>query len=676
MRRILLTGLFVFLPAVAHAQAQGGPDPAPTTPPPEATPPAEAAPAPATTPAPATPPAATTAEPSTAGAGAAADTTGGVNLNLGVGAEASAPAPAPPPEPAKPVHAELPAPTRYSGAKSPDESAWQFSYHGYLRAPMRIGIGKRLKSDLPPGYDISGSRTTVHEATVPDDQYLSFQTTSHNMREWAEAFFTYGNQLAQGTVGFGSYNITEGGFNDTDANWGISQAYVSLTPDLGYQNVRVWAKAGAIVDKYGMAGRYDAGEYDTYMFGRTHVVGETAHLDFDLTPSWTLTFEQGFGRHKPDPNAYNTARYTMLHHEHLGLQQGRDLQFGAHYLMSWSQEEYRPAGFSTAATDLAPRNGLPPGHLWVAGLEGRAELGPFGYIYGAWSHIGADYAVSVSRAIEVLSASGGGEYDLGITGNYLDSPNCLNAANPNNPSLPTTPTPPENWAALRPRGCSDGNGAINAFQVHYEFSLTNFKQQIAGGQRFWGAGFDAILKLYGFMAFVDSKARDTTQAPKDLGSAVSPVTSLWEASPAGYKVTKTKLGADLTVQALPWLSPGLRFDRVMPNNHIPEQSFSILSPRIQFKSQWVTHERITLGYSHYFYDQRTCEPAMVPRPSDNITVKNPDPLFTARCTQPPPSPVPYDGFGSTTGKQDEKTRATGVTRPDENVFKIEATMWW
>jgi hypothetical protein len=38
--------------------------------------------------------------------------------------------------------------------------------------------------------------------------------------------------------------------------------------------------------------------------------------------------------------------------------------------------------------------------------------------------------------------------------------------------------------------------------------------------------------------------------------------------------------------------------------------------------------------------------------------------------------VPYDGFGSTTGKQDAGTRQTGVTRPDENVFKIEATMWW
>jgi len=46
-----------------------------------------------------------------------------------------------------------------------------------------------------------------------------------------------------------------------------------------------------------------------------------------------------------------------------------------------------------------------------------------------------------------------------------------------------------------------------------------------------------------------------------------------------------------------------------------------------------------------------------------------------RCVQPPSSPVPPDGFGSgypaLTGQ-----RGAPTTRPDVNVFKIEATMWW
>jgi hypothetical protein len=115
---------------------------------------------------------------------------------------------------------------------------------------------------------------------------------------------------------------------------------------------------------------------------------------------------------------------------------------------------------------------------------------------------------------------------------------------------------------------------------------------------------------------------------------------------------------------------------VMPNDHLPEESFSVLSPRLSFKSEWVSHERITLGYSHYFYDQRTCEPTTIAVAGSSTPVTNPDPLSQWRCTRPPPDAVPYDGFGTTPGKQRVLTRGTGVTRPDENVFKIEATRWW
>lgn len=545
-------------------------------------------------------------------------------------------------------------------AEGASERSFEFGYHGYLRAPLRVGIGKRLPEDTP-GYDVSiQGETTLHEATVPDDQYLSFQSTPHNMRSWAEAAFSYGNGLAQAVLVLGSYNLTEAGWNDTDANWGISQAYVRLTPDLGVENVELWAKAGAIVDRYGMSGRYDAGEYDMYVFGRTHVMGETTHLDYELPGEWTLYVEQGFGSHKPDPNAANNARYTMLHHEHLGVHRGRELDFGLHYLMSWSQEEYRPSG-QGLSPDFAPRNGLPRGSLWVAGAEARAELGPFGYIYGAFSHVGARYALTVSRAIEVLHASGGGEFNLGIPANYLDSPRCVRTP-PRTPPPPVIGNPGENWGPLDINGCSDGNGSVDALHGQYEFSVRNFAQQLSGGERFWGDGADAVLKVYGLAAFARSEARDTTKVGNTGG-----VAALANA-PDGYTVRKLKVGADLEVQALPWLSPALRFDRVLPNQHLPQQNFAVLSPRIELKSGFVAHERITLGYSRYFYDRRSC----VADPME----MGPDPISQHRCAQPPPSPVPYDGFGSSRDRQDQGTRWSGVRRPDENVVKLEATMWW
>src|SRR5687768_8060277 len=90
-----------------------------------------------------------------------------------------------------------------------EDKGWAFDYHGYFRAPLRVGIGRRIASD-DDGYVTPGaSETRLHEATVPDDQYLSFQSTSHNMRSWAEAFFSFGNSRVSGTVGISSYNLTE-----------------------------------------------------------------------------------------------------------------------------------------------------------------------------------------------------------------------------------------------------------------------------------------------------------------------------------------------------------------------------------------------------------------------------------------------------------------------------------
>ena len=656
MRAIAFAVFVALAPSVARAQAQGGPEAAPPDVPsaPRNTEPLNPSPE---LPDPAAPP----------------------PTPVPARAPAVAPAPSNSPERAAPSRASAPPVVARRAAQSYEqaEAEWKFSYHGYLRAPMRVGVGTRLPEDTN-GFTISNqTNLTLHEATIPDDQYLSFQSTAHNMRAWAEAFFGFGNGVAQGIVGIGSYNLTEGGFNDYEANWGISQAYVLLTPDLGFENARIWAKAGAVVDRYGMAGRYDAGEYDTYMFGRTHVVGETFHLDYDLDHRWTLGLEQGFGTHKPDPNTYNSALYTLLHHEHLTLKQGRELEFGAHFLYSWTQEEYRPTETAPSEIDGAARAGLPNGNLWVAGGDVRAELGAFGYLYGAYSRVGANYALTVSRALEVLHSSGGGEYDLGVVSNYLDSPNCHAmdpAEPPPRPPPGTIPPGGTHYKALDYDACSDGNGSIDALQAQYEFSLTNFQSQIGGGPRFWGQGFDAILKLYGMAVFARSEARDTTKAPKTGGPTAFKIADV----PNSYAVTKAKFGADLSVNALPWLSPALRFDRVMPSNLIPEQSFAILSPRLVFKTAWVTHEKLTLGYSRYFYDQRVCEPR-VPNTTTSVGTRpdtREDALAGYRCVQAPPSAVPYDGFGSSYGKQRTGTRQSGVTRPDENVFKIEATMWW
>ncbi|HEY0464450.1 MAG TPA: hypothetical protein VGC79_09590 [Polyangiaceae bacterium] len=533
------------------------------------------------------------------------------------------------------------------------DNSWKFEYHGYIRAPMRVGMGKR---DNPgPGQ----SSTTFHSPVIPDDQYLSWQSSPHNKTDWAELFFSYGNAFAKGTVSIQGYNFADAAFSNPTTQLGISDGYVDLTPDMGYENMRLALRVGAFSNKYGSAGKYDAGEYDTYMFGRIHNAGEALHVDFDLDENNTFWAEQGVGFRKPDPNQYNNSRFTMLHHEHIGFNHTPAMQFTAHYLSSWTQEEERSADPGVTVNEMgqsetpyaAPRNAatsitaVPDGKMWVAGLDARFDLGAFGYFYGAYSHVGLDNALTVARAIEVIHASGGGEFGFGVVDNYL-GPSCVDTQFHSQPGLHGRafyPQPPGDFDPGRP--CSMGNGSVDTLLAQYEFSLTNFLQQSSGGQKFWGDGQDLYLKLYGMYNKVKSDYEPNNG------------------------IHKLKFGADLAYSILPWLSAGLRFDRLQPNSKVPEQSFAILSPRLVFKSNWNTHEAITIQYSRYMYNQRECGGGVTP--ADGV-VLNPG---EDKCVQPPSSPVPPDGFGSGWPALTAQ-RGAPTTRPDVNVFKIEATMWW
>jgi hypothetical protein len=483
----------------------------------------------------------------------------------------------------------------YTGPKSSGDWDWDIS--GYFRAPMRIGMGER---EAP----LDGqSSTTFHAPVIPDDQYLSWQHTNHNPRDWAEIFFNFGNDVATGTVGIQAFNFTDAGFKENGAQFGIGQAFVTLKPPLWSDMVHFRWRMGAFANRYGMAGMYDAGEYDTYVFGRTHAMGETRTLEVNYE-KWLFTLEHGVGATRPNPKAANTARFTLLHHAHVGVGWDKRIELGGHYLAAIAQEEDRIGEVNNV--------GAPDGKMTVVGPEVRFDGRQFGYYYGGFSYIHAKDALTVGPAIEVLHAKGGAEFNLGIVHNYLDD---------------------------RRGDSSFGNGEIYSIVGQIEHSIQRI---MSGDEPFWGEGRDLYLKLYGMMNFVNSQDPDVD----------------------GNR--KIKYGADLKFAALPWLAVAMRYDRVQPNHRIPEQSFSILSPRIEFRSNWVSNEKISLQYSRYFYNERNC-----PEPG------------SANCIQAPSAAVLPDGMGATTGNQDDAGNRGAPTSdgaqqipPDENVFSITATIWW
>ena len=107
---------------------------------------------------------------------------------------------------------------------------WHFDYHGYMRAPLRFGLGK----NQTPNAAANGQATsTIHTPVVPDDQYVGgWAYTSLQSRDWAEAFFSYGNNFARATVGVLGFGFTDAAWTSSgtqpNPQFGIGLGWVTL----------------------------------------------------------------------------------------------------------------------------------------------------------------------------------------------------------------------------------------------------------------------------------------------------------------------------------------------------------------------------------------------------------------------------------------------------------------
>ena len=72
----------------------------------------------------------------------------------------------------------------------------------------------------------------------------------------------------------------------------------------------------------------------------------------------------------------------------------------------------------------------------------------------------------------------------------------------------------------------------------------------------------------------------------------------WTTNPT---MNKLKFGAEVAYIPLPWLGVGGRFDVVQPDLDDSTRNFSVISPRLYFRTDFVTHEQILVQYSRYFY---------------------------------------------------------------------------
>src|SRR6185436_20853712 len=81
----------------------------------------------------------------------------------------------------------------------------QLNFHGYLRAPMLVGLGSG--SGIPAG--VEGGLKLHSPPRIPDAAYTDWKYTNDLGGPWTELQFIYGNARVFATVQVASYNLTD-----------------------------------------------------------------------------------------------------------------------------------------------------------------------------------------------------------------------------------------------------------------------------------------------------------------------------------------------------------------------------------------------------------------------------------------------------------------------------------
>jgi hypothetical protein len=450
----------------------------------------------------------------------------------------------------------------------PASGDWHFDFHGFMRAPLRLGLG--------PGDDVAPDvekGTKLHSPpNIPDAAFTDWRYINNTPGPWVELRFLYGNNRVTGNVSIAAYNITDGGYRNLQSQLGIDQAFITIDESDLFPEGKgglIW-NTGVFQNRYGAAGRYDAGKYETYLFGRTHVAGETLTLFYDFSPDLTLTFEHGLGVKLEAPPIVSALDPTpaylpypgpqqagtqLLHHAHLMLSY-KDLQIGAHYLTTW--------------TDDAALAGEVDGRITTAGIDAKLSDSPYGDAYLGYSRLSSETPIRVGQGLEVLHSIAG----WNLRDNFFGQ-------------------------------ASSGTGTIDTLLFQYVLSVSRL---LRAPEPFWGQGPDVLVSVFGMYNHVKSD---------------DPMFS-------GGK-DKLKWGGDVTYLFFSFLGAGLRFDRVQPNLDDSTYAFSVLSPKIVLRSEFVTHEQVLVQWSHYIN-------------GDNVTAGYRSPAIAGK--------------------------------PDSDVFSLSASMWW
>lgn len=445
------------------------------------------------------------------------------------------------------------------GAPVPSDD-WSFNFTGFMSASVRASMNTR---DNPR----DGQSTTVFHSTPQNvEVYGSFNDTASTPGNWVGMLFQYGNRYVTANMSFDTHNPSRAaGYEIVGSQYFINDTFLSIrVPPL--DKLRMAWNVGFFSQPYGYLGEYGGGLYTPPLIGKVAGAGETLTAEYDVADNVTLIFEDGISggskTGKVPKGALNTGSTTFsdsnlpsafIHHAHVGVRKKGEttLQVMAHFMTNWSQsDQVVPDVNDNPDTRQWDERYPKDGHINVGGIEAKARSQSYGYLALGAAVIDAKNVYRL-RGLNTYAGDG-----VSLTNDWFG-------------------------------GTTAGTGRLILAGINYKVSLAAL---LRAPKPFWGDAPDVQIEA----AFQVATTKST--------------------DPGFDGRLKQKAGLDLLYTFIPWLGVGLRMDRIAPNSKDPEETFYAIAPRLQFRSNWASHETVTLKYSKWFYGKHTHSDSWDARP--------------------------------------------------------------
>jgi len=467
----------------------------------------------------------------------------GGEADAGAVAEAPAdPAPAP-----APVAEEVTETTTDAVAVSDGEvdyGSWTTEWHGYFRTPFTIGISKRPDPDNANSDDsLQGTPWWGETGHIYDKErnYSNFGFTRLQEGDWAQILITASHKHVAATVGAMGWWYQFVSKNNPEASWwpGLADVTLNTDFDLGGKNANIELKMGAFLEPYAYNGIYD-----TYLIQRSHLVGEHVKLTIPVSDTFTLALTHGFGANKTGMG--DSVAHTLAHYANAIMNIGGKVDLGVYYNSSWTND---PTAYDNQETLPGTFEDYSDARMRVMGADVHLRLPKFGHLWAALNFITVKNGWALGEAIEVSHSPGG----AGIASNYL------------------------------PNSGTGSGSVLNASWI-YENSIQGFKGKGVGGD------FpDLTFTVFGMLS--SASMDDVADGADDSRMQI-------------------KGGMDLTFWPKSWVGIMFRYDGVNfgkeynitdANGENPEIKYHVFTPRVIFKSNFVSAESLWIQFSKYAF---------------------------------------------------------------------------